>query len=316
MVAVEKDGSRPLEGGESERGTRHDRAMKLLEDGISQILDSESFANYLRTMSRFHNYSANNVLLILSQFRHATKVAGYKTWQSVGRQVRKGEKGIVIFVPFKSKFEDADGNEVTVIKNFGTGIVFDISQTDGDELPTIPIADLERETEAGTVLTERLKQFVQREGVKLVVEDTKPANGYYSPDRKLIALDVDLKGDQIVKTLTHEVIHHVAEHNQFSAKEDRETVAEGAAFVVLNHFGIDSSDYTFGYVAGWAEDKEVLHRNLVAIQKTSKLVINAIERMGDTLSPLPNTESGHPGPAQCVAHPTVTTIDMIERRSA
>ena len=115
--------------------------------------------------------------------------------------------------------------------------------------------------------------------MELVREDTKPANGYYQPSKKLIALDVDLKGDQLVKTLTHEVAHHVAHHSIATEKEDRETVAEGSAFVVLNHFGIDSSDYTFGYVAGWAQDKEVLHRNLTEIQKVSKTVIEAVERI-------------------------------------
>ena len=256
--------------------------MELLEAGINQILDSESFADYLRAMSRFHSYSANNVMLIRWQFPGATKVASYPKWKALGRQVRKGEKGILIFVPFKRKFEDDDGNEFTVVKGFGTGYVFDISQTDGDPLPTVPIFDLEDETEVGNVLAERLKLFLQQEGVELVTEDTKPAKGYYAPSKKLIALDVDLKGDQLVKTLTHEVVHYIADHNGFTSREDGETVAEGSAFVVLNHFGIDSSDYTFGYVAHWAEDKEVLRRNLVAIQKSSKLVINAIEELQDT----------------------------------
>jgi len=266
-----------------EKQTRHGRALELLESGISKILDSESFKAYLRVMSRFHQYSANNIMLIHAQCRHATQVAGYKKWQMLGRQVKKGEKGIVIFVPIRRKIEDSDGNEIQVVKNFGTGVVFDISQTEGDDLPTVslPISNLTTTSEIGTHLANRLKTFLDQEQVGFVIEHTKPAHGYYAPGKKLIALDEDLTGDQFVKTLTHEVVHYVADHRSLTSREDGETVAEGAAFVVLHHFGIDSSDYTFGYVAGWAQDTKVLTRNLAAIQKSAIAVIDAIERIGD-----------------------------------
>ena len=264
----------------AETQTRHGRALELLESGISKILDSESFKAYLRVMSRFHQYSANNIMLIHSQCRHATQVAGYKKWQMMGRQVKKGEKGIVIFVPIRRKVEDSDGTEVQIVKSFGTGVVFDISQTEGDDLPTVdlPVHALTTISEVGGWLTDRLKLFLVQEQVEFVIENTKPANGYYAPAKKLIALDEDLTGDQFVKTLTHEVVHYVADHRTLTSREDGETVAEGAAFVVLDYFGIDSSDYTFGYVAGWAQDKKVLSRNLAAIQKSASAVIDAIEK--------------------------------------
>lgn len=262
----------------TEKETRHGRAMQMLEDGISQILDSDSFKNYLTVMSRFHNYSFNNIFLIKAQRSDATRVAGYKKWQSLKRQVKKGEKGIVIFVPIRRTVEDEDGNQITIVKNFGTAVVFDISQTEGEDLPTVdlPVADLTTNSEAGIALADKLTTFLAQEQVSFAIENTKPAHGYYAPGKKHIAIDEDLTGDQFVKTLTHEVVHYVADHRGLTSREDGETVAEGAAFVVLNHFGIDSSDYTFGYVAGWAQDKEVLTRNLTAIQKSAQTVIAAI----------------------------------------
>jgi antirestriction protein ArdC len=194
------------------------------------------------------------------------------------RQVKKGEKGIVIFVPIRRTLEDEDGNKYTVVKSFGTGTVFDISQTEGEDLHTVnlPVSDLTTTSEIGNTLADKLKQFLEQEQVSFAIENTKPAHGYYSPGKKHIAIDEDLSGDQFVKTLTHEVVHYVADHRGFTSREDGETVAEGAAFVVLNHFGIDSSDYTFGYVAAWAQEKEVLTRNLAAIQKSAQTVIDAI----------------------------------------
>jgi len=256
--------------------------MKLLEDGISQILDSESFANYLRVMSRFHRYSINNIFLIQAQRPGATRVAGYKTWQSMGRQVKKGEKGIVIYVPIRRTVEDEDGNKTMIVKNFGTGVVFDISQTEGEDLPSVdlPVADLTTTSEVGATIADQLKRFLAREQVTFAIENTKPAHGYYAPSKKHIAVDEDLQGDQFVKTLTHEVVHYVADHRGGTNRADGETVAEGAAFVVLNHFGIDSSDYTFGYVAAWARDREVLTRNLTTILQTARTVIDELEAIG------------------------------------
>jgi hypothetical protein len=266
----------------SEKETRHERAMKLLEEGISQILDRESFKNYLRVMSRFHSYSLSNIFLIQAQRPGATRVAGYKKWQSMKRQVKKGEKGILIYVPIRRTVEDEDGNRATVVKHFGTGVVFDISQTEGEDLPNVdlPVSDLATVTPIGHRIADRLQQFLAQEQVTFAIENTKPAHGYYAPSKKHIAVDEDLRGDQFVKTLTHEVVHYVADHRGGTDRKEGETVAEGAAFVVLNHFGIDSSDYTFGYVAGWAREKEVLTRNLTTILQTARTVINALEAMG------------------------------------
>ena len=124
---------------------RMQQALTLLEEGIGSILDSESFARYLRAMSRFHHYSAHNVALILAQRPEATRVAGYRAWQRLGRQVRKGEKGLVILVPLVKRIRsEPDGgdseqeeSEERIVTRFGVGYVFDVAQTDGERIELV-----------------------------------------------------------------------------------------------------------------------------------------------------------------------------------
>jgi N-terminal domain of anti-restriction factor ArdC len=118
---------------------RTQEALKTLEDGIDAILTGDSFADYLRTMARFHSYSASNIALIRWQAPEASRVAGYRKWLELGRQVKKGEKGIKILVPHKHKIADEDGEEERfIVSSFGVGSVFDVSQTEGPPLPQPP----------------------------------------------------------------------------------------------------------------------------------------------------------------------------------
>lgn len=255
--------------------------MRTLEAGITSILDSDSFAEYLVVMSRFHHYSFGNVMLILAQRSDATQVAGYRKWQELGRQVNKGEKGIKILVPHKRVVELEEGEETTIVRSFGVGSVFDIAQTDGEPLPAPPAAHEIREaTDVGGALYGALESYVTEQGITVVREELPRANGYYAPTLKRIAVDSRLAGDQATKTMAHETAHFVAEHRGWMPREDAETVAESAAYVILQHYGIDSGSYTFAYVARWAEDRLVLKRNLDAIQKTSHTIIHAIEGGG------------------------------------
>ncbi len=250
------------EGQQQERQQKLTEAMALLERGIDGILDSEGFANYLKTMARFHTYSFTNVALIVAQRPEATEVAGYKTWQKVGRQVRKGEKGMIIFVPHRRRVRESlkekenrqpAGEQETatqIITGFGLGRVFDVAQTEGEPLPEPPAArDLEGESETGRRIDRQLSRFLIEEGVQLTVEDTGPANGYYRPSKRMIALSGRLEGDQRTKTLVHEAAHYLADHRGQVTREDAETVAESSAFVVLAHYGIDAGSYSFPYVA-------------------------------------------------------------------
>lgn len=282
------------EGQQQERQEKLNEAMAVLERGIEGILDSESFADYLKTMARFHTYSFTNVAMIVAQRPEATQVAGYKTWQTLGRQVRKGEKGIVIFVPHRKRVgESPDENkedqqageqvkETThMITGFGLGRVFDVSQTEGEPLPEPPaVQELDGESETGARIDQRMSRFLIEEGVRLSSEDTGRANGYYRPAQRLIAISDRLSGNQRTKTLVHEAAHYLADHRGQVTREDAETVAESSAFVVLAHYGIDTGSYSFPYVARWAEDKAVLRRNLVEVQGVAAGLIAGIEEAG------------------------------------
>jgi len=289
------------EGQQQERQDKLNEAMAVLEQGIEGILDSEGFADYLRTMARFHTYSFTNVAMIVAQRPEATRVAGYRTWQTLGRQVRKGEKGVVIFVPHRRRVrespdENKDENkeepqagkqeqETThMITGFGLGRVFDVAQTEGEPLPEPPAArELDGETETGVRIDRRMSRFLIEEGVRLSQEDTGRTNGYYQPADRLIALSDRLGGDQRTKTLVHEAAHYLADHRGQVTREDAETVAESSAFVVLAHYGIygiDTGSYSFPYVARWAEDKAVLRRNLAEVQGVAAGLIAGIEESG------------------------------------
>ena len=263
---------------------RVNAALATLEQGIDGILDSQSFAAYLATMAKFHHYSAGNILLIRLQAPEASRVAGYQRWKQLGRQVKLGEQGIKILVPHVHKQTDEEtGEEERIVRNFGLGTVFDVSQTEGKSLPEPPVAQEIRESsDAGMTLFQHLMRFVQGEGVTVEHEHLEHAHGYYAPAERRIALGSHLEGDQRTKTLAHEAAHYVADHRGWISREDAETVAESVAFVVLNHYGIDASGYSFAYVANWAQNRQVFKRNLDAIQRTADALISGIEGRNDT----------------------------------
>lgn len=260
-------------------------ALASLEDGVAGIVDGPSFAAYLRTMARFHQYSARNVALIHAQRPDASRVAGYRAWQALGRQVRKGEQGIRILAPRRRSVADGDtpaDERVEVVTGFGVATVFDISQTDGDPLPAPPApAALAGSSDTGVWLAGRLAAVLVAEGVRVSRADTGRANGFYVPRLRRVVLHRDLDGDQAVKTLAHETAHHIAETRAVAghdlSRADAETIAEGAAYVVLHHVGLNAGGYTFAYVARWAEDRAVLARNLEAIRRTAHIIIAALE---------------------------------------
>jgi antirestriction protein ArdC len=253
--------------------------LRSLEEGVDAIVGSEDFGRYLTVISHFHQYSFGNVTLIHMQRPEATRVAGFRKWQELGRQVRRGEQGIKILVPHRVKVQSEDeSDEHFVIRSFGVGTVFDITQSDGAPLPEPPVVrEIRESSDAGAALFSHLARYLDAEGIPLVREDTLPANGYWEPSSRRITLGLHLEGDQATKTLAHETAHFVADHQLGMPKEDVETIAESSAFVVLQHYGIDSSGYSFGYVARWAKDRTVLKRNLDAIQRTAHRVIEGIE---------------------------------------
>ena len=278
-----------------------------LEQGIKELFESEKYKTYLNTMSKFHNYSFNNTMLIAMQKPEATLVAGFKAWQkNFDRHVKKGEKGIRILAPapYKIKEEqeklDPVTGEIMLDKNgmpiteeveikipaFRVVPVFDVSQTDGKELPDIGVNEL-----SGSV--EDYEDFMQAltevSPVPITYEDIDgDAKGYFHTTDHRIAIQEGMSQSQTVKTAIHEVAHaklHDRERNQDidavldKDRNTKEVEAESVAYTVCQHFGIDTSDYSFGYIAGWSSDRDMkeLKSSLDTIRKTASELITGIE---------------------------------------
>jgi antirestriction protein ArdC len=279
-----------------ERGKGHDRkvreAVEMLDAGVERILDGEEFKRYLAFAARFHRYSANNSLLILVQRPTATRVAGYKRWRELGRQVRRGEEGIRIFAPIFRTVEDEEGGEkARILCSFKVVKVFDVSQTDpvpgAPPIPEKPRPEvLPGSSSAARTLARSLAKLCETEGLELRESGEEldafypSANSLYSPGKRLILLRETLADDQKAKSLTHELAHHLLHRDASASEAERPTLeaeVEGTAYAVLSYFGVDASSYSFAYVAHWAEHKEVVKPVLSSIQKTARAIIEAVE---------------------------------------
>ena len=274
-----------------------------LEQGLKELFESEKYKSYLNTMSKFHNYSFNNTMLIAMQKPDATLVAGYKAWQrNFERHVKKGEKGIRILAPapYKIKEEqekldpvtgeimlDKNGMPVTEeveikIPAFRVVPVFDVSQTEGKDLPDIEVNELSCSVED---YEDFMQALTEVSPVPITYEDIDgDAKGYFHTTDHRIAIQEGMSQSQTVKTAVHEVSHaklHDRELNQEiedAERKDRRTKeveAESIAYTVCQRFGIDTSDYSFGYIAGWSSGKDMkeLKSSLDAIRKTASELI-------------------------------------------
>ena len=289
-----------------------------LEQGITELFESERYREYLRVMSKFHNYSFNNTLLIAMQKPDASLVAGFSAWKNnFGRNVMKGQKGIKIIAPspFKIRQEmkkidphtqqpiiGKDGKPVTeekeiTIPAYKVVSVFDVSQTEGKELPDIAVDEL-----TGDV--ERYKDFFA------ALEKTSPvpigfeqiaggSHGYYHLEDKRIAIDEGMSELQTLKTAIHEIAHAKLHDIDLNAPENeqrprvdrrtREVEAESVAYTVCQHYELDTSDYSFGYVAGWSSGRELseLKSSLETIRSAAAEIINSID---ETLAELSKSQ--------------------------
>lgn len=249
-----------------------------LEQGVKEVFTSDKYIEYLRFMSKFTSYSFNNTMLIFLQKPDASLVAGYKSWQQKGRQVRKGEKGITILAPcpHKKEVETEDGEKQTISwTSFRAVSVFDVSQTDGEELPTGCVTKLTGEVEGFTELIEKLESVSP---VSVSYENIKgSANGYFSNAEKRIVIQEGMSQQQTVKTLVHEISHAILHDSEEGEEKEagrntREVQAESVAYTVCSMLGLDTSDYSFGYVAGWSSTREIkeLNESMEVIRKTAK----------------------------------------------
>lgn len=298
------------------RKTELQDIIAKLEQGVKDVFNSENYKNYLTVMSKFHRYSINNSLLIALQKPDATLVAGYKAWQEHKRQVKKGEKSIRILAPqtytvreerdvtkkdVNGNFIFENGKPVTEKQlveekriRFVPVSVFDVSQTYGEPLPS-----LKKVEELDGVVPEREAIFNALKNVSQIPIEFSPISGgtkgYYSPTEQKIYINTGMSDMQTIKTGIHEVAHkilHDPEKDALSAAESRnkkEVQAESVAYVVSNHFGLDTSDYSFGYIASWSNGKELneLKSSLNEIQKAAALIIDEVEKELSILREIP-----------------------------
>ena len=273
-----------------------------LKEGMKNYLDSEQFKSFLDTMSKFHNYSFNNIHLLKMQNPNVSRVASFNKWKAdFDRTVKKGSKALKIWVPYQVKTKisanqnelsfspsenEMEEKEVTVTR-FKLGNVFDVSQTEGKELPKA-INELTGDVKDYEDLYRAAKAVSMDNQVSISFEEInrESTNGYYSPDENRIVISKGLKGqEQILKTIFHEMAHsdlHRGTNAQYGDDQYRkqELQAESVAYVVANHFGFDTSSYSFGYLAIWAKDKngfEDMVEQLQIVQKEAKSLIDRMD---------------------------------------
>lgn len=285
-----------------ERKQQMNEILENLENGVRDVFTSENYLNYLETFSKFHNYSFSNIILILLQYPEASYVASFKDWTTkFNRIVKKGEHGIKILVPTPKKVtmekEVTNPDGTTSIEEverkhlyFKTGYVFDISQTMGDELPTL-VKTLKYESND---LDNLLNNLFSTSEVKIDYDYSlaeNSANGYYNLLTQQIFLKPTLSALHKLKTIAHEYSHYLQEtlHAANTKEMDRgtkEVIAESCAYCVLsmlaNEFNmekLDSSEYSFGYVASWgSRDLKELKSTLTLISDISNQIFNWISK--------------------------------------
>lgn len=276
---------------------KNERA-EMLTKAVEKFNNSESFKEYLKFMNTFHQYSACNSLLIW--FQGGTLVAGFNAWKEKGRSVKKGEKAIKIYAPVMAKGwftaldadgkpkVDEDGHEIKVQKQYINGFrrvsVFDVSQTEGKELPELAnpkmlTGDMTEEEYNG--LFEMISKATT---AKVEMEEiTNGSNGYFAPQENRIAVNKGMSKEQSIKTLIHEVTHSLL-HNEEEMKknpksrEQKEVEAESVAYLVCSYLGIDSAEYSFEYVSAWAlGDVKLITKSMDTIKKTADKIIEVLQ---------------------------------------
>ena len=318
-----------------------------LEQGITELFDSERYKEYLRVMSKFHNYSFNNTLLIAMQKPDASLIAGFNSWKNqFQRNVKKGEKGIKIIAPspFKIKQETEkidpqtqkpvigrDGKPVTeekeiTIPAYKVVSVFDVSQTEGKELPDIAVDALTGDVEQYSDFFAALEKTSP---VPIGFEKIEGgAHGYYRLEDKRIALDEGMSELQTLKTAIHEIAHAKLHDIDLNAPKDeqqprvdrrtREVEAESVAYTVCQHYGLDTSDYSFGYVAGWSSGRELaeLKNSLETIRSAAADIINSIDGHIAELQKQHEAEKAAPDLAAVQEAQSEKTLTDLQKKAA
>ena len=274
------------------------QTLQRLEEGVEEIFTSGKYMEYLTVMSRFHNYSFNNCMLIAWQRPDATLVAGYRAWQDkFGRHVKKGERGIRILSPIVVKGKlpedeqhdtgdpDAEKAEAKRLVGFRLATVFDVSQTEGRDLPSMGVDELQGDVGEFETVMDAIGK-ISKYPISFE-EISGGAKGFFShADPKRIVIQEGMPQAQTLKTAVHELAHSVMHDFEPEDKSrplpdrtTREVQAESVAFVVSNWLGLDTSDYSFGYIASWSSGKEIseLRASLDDVRLASHGIIDGIE---------------------------------------
>ena len=286
-----------------ERKDQNEKIKELtekLQAGIQELHDSEKYRDYLRTMAKFHHYSFNNSLLIWAQRPDATAVAGYRAWQTkFQRTVNPGAKGIMIYEPSSYKrtlrevvtdadgnpMFDQDGNKITqaverTFPTFKVGYVFAYEDTSGKPLPSI-VSILDRNVDNFDSVIDALRK-ISPAPIRFDSVDGG-ANGYYDLVKREIVVKDTLPQAQKIKTAVHEVAHSILHDkidglDQEATKREMEVEAESVSFCVSAWLGLDTSEYSFGYIAGWSAGKELkeLQQKMEKIRTTASMIISGL----------------------------------------
>lgn len=277
-----------------------------LEQGVAEVFSSDKYKQFLDTMAKFPRYSVNNNILIMMQKPDAQICQSFTGWKEMGRFVKKGEKGIKIIAPapytIQKEQEKVDERGRTVLDKDGEPVMesveikinafkvvstFDVSQTDGKELPSLGVDELMGSVDGYGTFFEALKQSCP---VPMTFENIEGgAKGFYSQVEKRIAIQEGMSEVQTVKTAIHEMAHqklHAIEHSDKNmSRNSKEVEAESVAYTVCQHYGIDTSDYSFSYVAGWSEGKEMpeLKASLDTIRRAASEMTSSIDEKLEVL---------------------------------
>lgn len=266
----------------------------MLESGVRDIFESGKYADYLKVMSKFHRYSYRNTILIAMQKPEATLVAGFQSWKkNFGRHVKRGEEAIQILAPMQIKktvrdetaLDESEDKEV-YITAFRPAYVFDVSQTEGKDIPHI-VEDL---TGKVSNFEELFKALGGVSPVPISLEKLSGPDGYYSLKEKRIVIDNLMSEPQTLAALVHEISHAMLHDNKTKGDKTegqivkdshtKEVEAESIAYVVCQYFGIETADNSFGYIASWSKSKELneLFSSLETIKETAEKIIDGTEK--------------------------------------
>lgn len=273
-----------------------------LKEGVKDYFNSDTYKIFLQTMSKFNNYSLNNLFLIVAQKKDASAVASFNAWKKLGRHVQKGQKALKIWAPYQVTRKDEKGQPVLDKKGqevkdtrFRLVPVFDVSQTEGKELPK-PVYELEGTHQDYANLYRTAKETAAAKGVRLEIsKEPMEAHGYYSPTENKIVIRAGMSERETLSTIFHEMAHAdlhnpKALEGQKLTRTNKELQAESVAYAVANHYGLDTSSYSFGYLANWSKEPDSLADLEAQLSIVQKEAADLIKRLDTAFEKYQNKE--------------------------